>query len=175
MQKLKLNMHYLVPTSCGLLAATQTRHQIAGTTLNQISTGTAATRQISYFWITSPVLTSPNQLRLTLVWYPLAFPDMAPIQKPIHWPLLQCSTPLASVTMLHPTGLSYNAPPHWPLLQCSTPLASLTMLHPTGLCYNAPPHWPLLQCSTPLASVTMLHPCLRMTVSLQAHDGVIKC
>ena len=64
---------------------------------------------------------------------------MAPIQTPTHWPL----------TMLHLTGFCYKAPPHWPLLQCSTPLASVTMLHPTGLCYNAPPHWPLLQCSTP--------------------------
>ena len=76
--------------------------------------------------------------------------------------------------MLHPNGLCYNAPSQWPLLQCSTPMASVTMLHPNGLCYNAPPQWPLLQCSTPMASVTMLHPCLRMAVFLQAHDDVIK-
>ena len=93
---------------------------------------------------------------------------------PPHWPLLQCSTPLASATMLHLTGLCYNAPPHWPLLQCSTPLASVTMLHPTGLCCNAPPHWPLLQCSTPLASVTRLHP-TGLCYSAPPHWPLLQC
>ena len=128
---------------------------MAGTTLNQIITGTAATRKILYFFnnITGGYLPTLAQIDLGLLtpgfpWY-------------------------GTHTNAHPLA-SYNAPPHWLLLQSSTPLASVTMLHPTGLCYNAPPHWPLLQCSTPLASVTMLHPCLRMTVSLQATPSLLR-
>ena len=95
MQNLRLNMHYLVPSSYGLLAATQTRHQITGTTLNQISTGTAATRQILYILnnITSAYLPKSAQIDLGLI--PPGFLQymMAPIQKPTHWPLSQWSTP----------------------------------------------------------------------------------
>ena len=92
MQKLRLNVHNLVPTSYGLLAATQTNHQIARTNFNQISTGTAATRQI-YFLnnITSAYLPKSAQIDLGLI--PPGFPRYGtPIK----------AHPPASVTMFHP-------------------------------------------------------------------------